>query len=495
MTTIRLTPTIPSYSYVDTLVVGLAADDGEPELVALPAGFAAAYASRHGQTPLTAARLVGATAKPNRVRLVPDDDNRRLAVVGLGSAALSADQLRRAAASAVRTVLASEPRPSEAIALSFGPLTPAAVQAVVEGALIGAYRFAPLGHGPKPAALAALAIVTPDDPEAVTAAVAGQVVARAVIRACDWVNQPPNLLDPAAMAAEATALAEASGLTVNVADEHALALRGFGGLLAVGGGSARPPRLVQVTWAPPQARATVALVGKGITFDSGGLNLKPPSSMATMKNDMSGAAACLAAVAAAAELDLPVRVTAWLALAENLPSGSAYRMSDVISVYGGTTVENYNSDAEGRLVLADALARAVEDAPDLMVDVATLTGACVVALGHQTIGLMTSDTTVADHLLDAAAAAGESTWPLPITPEAEEVLASKVADLRSGGQREGGALVAAAFLRRFTGGRPWAHLDIAGPAFHTGEPHDTVPSGATGAGVRTLVALLRAVAG
>jgi leucyl aminopeptidase len=329
---------------------------------------------------------------------------------------------------------------------------------------------------------------------AAAAVAAGAVVARAVVRACDLVNRPPNLLDPAALAAEAAALADGSGLTVGVADEQALAARGFGGLLAVGGGSVRPPRLVQVSWAPPHAHTSVALIGKGITFDSGGLNLKPGPAMATMKCDMAGAAACLAAVAAAAELDLPVRVTAWLALAENLPSGSAYRVGDVITVYGGATVENVNSDAEGRIVLADALARAAEDAPDLIVDVATLTGACVMALGHQTFGLMTSDDRVAGQLLAAAAAAGEAAWRLPITPEAEAALASKVADLRSGNQREGGALVAAAFLRRFTGGRPWAHIDIAGPAFHTGEPRGLTPAGATGAGVRTLVALLRAAA-
>jgi leucyl aminopeptidase len=323
----------------------------------------------------------------------------------------------------------------------------------------------------------------------------GETVARAVARACDWVNQPPNLLGPAELAAAAAALAKQSGLTVETADEAALAARGFGGLLAVGGGSVRPPRLVQVTWAPPAAHTSVALVGKGIVFDSGGLNLKPLSGMATMKSDMAGAAACLAAIAAAAELNLPVKVTAWLALAENLPSGSAYRPSDVITVYGGVTVENHNPDAEGRIVLADALARAAEDAPDLILDVATLTGACVVALGNQTMGLMASDASVAAQVLAAAEAAGEPAWRLPITEEAAAALASQTADLKSGGKREGGALLAAAFLRHFTAGRPWAHLDIAGPAFLAGDPSRSQTAGATGAGVRTLIALLRAAAG
>jgi leucyl aminopeptidase len=217
--------------------------------------------------------------------------------------------------------------------------------------------------------------------------------------------------------------------------------------------------------------------------------------MYTMKCDMSGAATVISAIQVIAELNLKIAVTVYAAMAENMPSGSAQRPSDVITMYGGTTVENYNSDAEGRLVMADALARATEDKPDLLVDVATLTGACVVALGERTAGLMASDDQTADRLLDAAEAAGEAFWQLPITDEVGEQLTSKVADIKSGGARWGGALTAAAFLQRFTNHIDWAHLDIAGPAFNEKEPYDYVPSGGTGVALRTLVALAQSLQG
>jgi leucyl aminopeptidase len=232
-------------------------------------------------------------------------------------------------------------------------------------------------------------------------------------------------------------------------------------------------------------------VGKGITFDSGGLNLKPGESMYTMKCDMAGAATVLAATHAIARLGLKVKVTTYAALAENLPSDTAFRPSDVLTMYGGKTVENGNSDAEGRLVMADALVRASEDSPDLLIDVATLTGAVVVALGDRTSGLMATDDLTADRILDAAEASGEDFWQLPIPKEIRPKLESKVADIRStSGERAGGALVAAAFLRDFVGEDvPWAHLDIAGPAFYDGKPFGYVGPGGTGVGVRTLVAL------
>jgi len=275
-----------------------------------------------------------------------------------------------------------------------------------------------------------------------------------------------------------------------------LARGGYGGLLAVGGGSVRPPRLVRFSYAPRGAKTHLALVGKGITFDTGGLNLKPADGMYTMKCDMSGAAAVLAATQAVAESGLKIKITAYAALAENMPSGGAYRPSDVLTQYGGKTVENGNSDAEGRLVMADALARAGEDKPDLIIDVATLTGACVVALGERTGGLMTNDDALADRLLDAAENAGEAFWQLPLPAEIRPKLESKVADIRStSNDRYGGALVAATFLREFVAeGTPWAHLDIAGPAFFDGEPYGYVSPGGTGFGVRTLIAVARSLA-
>jgi len=322
-----------------------------------------------------------------------------------------------------------------------------------------------------------------------------ETVASAVVMAREWVNIPANLLYPSSFADQVRELVSRSRIGVDVLDETALARDGYGGLLAVGGGSARPPRLVRLSYRPRNAKVHLALVGKGITFDTGGLNLKPAEGMYTMKCDMAGAAAVLAATWGIAQLGLKVSVTAYGALAENMPSSTAYRPSDVLTIYGGTTVENGNSDAEGRLVMADALARSVEDQPDLVVDVATLTGACVVALGERTAGVMSNDRDVAERVLDAADAAGESLWPLPIPAETRPKLDSKVADLRSTGtDRWGGALLAAAFLREFVPeGTPWAHLDIAGPAFHDKKPYGYVAAGGTGMGVRTLIALARSL--
>jgi leucyl aminopeptidase len=320
-------------------------------------------------------------------------------------------------------------------------------------------------------------------------------VAAAVLTAREWVNVPPNLLYPETFADEAKDLVKDAKVSVEVLDGPALARAGYGGILAVGGGSSRPPRLVRLSYRPRGAKQHLALVGKGITFDSGGLNLKPGEGMYTMKCDMAGAAAVLAATHAIARLGLAVQVTAYGALAENLPSDTAYRPSDVLTMYGGKTVENGNSDAEGRLVMADALARANEDKPTLVVDVATLTGACIVALGDRTSGLMATDDETADLLLDAAEAAGEDFWQLPIPRETRGKLDSKVADLKStGSDRFGGALVAAAFLREFVSpGTPWAHLDIAGPAFFDGKPYGYVAPGGTGVAVRTLIALARSM--
>jgi leucyl aminopeptidase len=251
-----------------------------------------------------------------------------------------------------------------------------------------------------------------------------------------------------------------------------------------------------LSYAPRGAKAHLGLVGKGITFDSGGLDIKTQAGMYTMKSDMSGAGAVFAATRAIADLGLKIKVTTYGSLAENMPSGSAYRPSDVLTIYGGKTVENFNSDAEGRIVMADALARmSAEDEPDLIVDVATLTGACIVALGERTGGVMSNRDEVAARILQAAAASGERFWQLPIVEEARGFLDSEVADLKSGRSGPGGAMTAAAFLREFVGETPWAHLDIAGPSFNTGPAYGYVPSGGTGIAVRTLVTLAEQLAG
>ncbi len=330
-----------------------------------------------------------------------------------------------------------------------------------------------------------------------------QVVADAVIATRDWVNTPPADLTPPAFAdAVAAAVAatnkdlkaKSAKIGVDVADELRLAELGCGGILAVGAGSDAPPRLVELTYDPPGATTHVALVGKGVTFDSGGLTIKPASSMPKAKYDMAGAAAVVQATLAAARLGLPVRITTVAALAENMIGAASVRPGDVLTTYDGTTVEVGNTDAEGRLLLADALGRAVEQKPDVVVDVATLTGHMVTALGDRLAGVMGSDDVVAQ-VLAAAAAAGEDAWPMPI-PDfmVERIHSSKVADLAQHDWiRWGGGLFAAAFLREFTGGLPWAHLDIAGPAFNSGGPVGDWPAGGTGYAVATLVELLRAL--
>ena len=295
-----------------------------------------------------------------------------------------------------------------------------------------------------------------------------ETVVRAVLTTREWVNTPPNLLYPQSFADQAKALVRDAKVAVDVLDDTALVKGGYGGIMAVGGGSSRLPRLVRLSYAPRGASFHLALVGKGITFDSGGLNLKPGDSMYTMKCDMAGAATVIAATDAIARLGLRIKVTAYASLAENLPSDTAYRPSDVLTMYGGKTVENGNTDAEGRLVMADAIARASEDEPDLLIDVATLTGAAVVALGDRTAALMATDDATADRILDAAESAGEDLWQLPIPREIRPRLESSVADLRSTAKEKvAGALVAAAFLREFVGPDiAWAHLDIAGPAYN-----------------------------
>ncbi len=344
-----------------------------------------------------------------------------------------------------------------------------------------------------------MTVLVPDDKDktAKAAVSRAEVAAAAVALVRDLVNTPPRDLPPARFVEVTAAAAEAAGLTVTVWDEERLRSEGFGGIIGVGQGSSRPPRLLRVSYTPARPRATVALVGKGITFDSGGLSLKPAQAMEWMKSDMAGAAAVVATAIGAARLRLPVAVTAWAPLAENMPSGTAIRPSDVLTIYGGRTVEVLNTDAEGRLVLADALVRAAEDDPDLLLDVATLTGAQIVALGTRTSGVMGNDDGLRDAVCAAAATAGELLWPMPLPEELRKGLESKVADISNvpGGERNAGMLVAATFLRDFVrDGLPWAHVDIAGPSFNNGKPWGYTPEGGTGVPVRTLLQLLDDVA-
>jgi leucyl aminopeptidase len=369
------------------------------------------------------------------------------------------------------------------------------LSAVSEGALLGAYaflRYRTVEDSWKPP-VQRFTVATPMKRDSTTRAAVerARVVADAVNLTRDLVNTAPSDLRPADFAAATVSACAEDGLDVEVLDEKYLRKHGYGGILGVGQGSNSPPRLVRVAWRHRRAKQHVALVGKGITFDSGGLSLKPTDGMKTMKCDMGGAAAVIAVTRAVARLSLPVNVTAWAPMAENMPSGSAQRPSDVLTIYGGKTVEVLNTDAEGRLILADVLARASEDQPDVILDVATLTGAAIVALGYRTAAIMANDDDLRQRVHDAANRAGELIWPMPLPEELRKSLDSGVADLANIGERWGGALTAGLFLREFVGeGIRWAHLDIAGPAFNEKEPYGYTPKGGTGAAVRTLITVI-----
>ena len=477
----------------DAIVVGLATiNGGETAAVGVGADLDKKYESAYGRGVMAMATALGASASADSVTVLPALEGSRLVVVGLEDADVTPERLRRATGNALRSIAAMEGADGWEVTVSLEVTDPELVQATAEGALLGAYRVEKVTGETPPQAVTDVTLVA----SSVTglqkdALASAQANAAAVCQARDWGNTPPNLLYPASFAEAARGYVKDAKISVEILDEKALEKGGYGGILAVGGGSTRTPRLVRLSDAPRGATRHLALVGKGITFDSGGLDIKPAGQMAGMKYDMSGAAAVISAIRGIADLGLKVKVTAYASLAENLPSGSSYRASDVLTMFDGQTVENYNTDAEGRLVMADAIARAGQDRPDLIVDVATLTGACMVGLGMRTAGLITNGETTSDLLLDAAEAAGEDFWELPLTDHTRGLIKSTVADMRSGsGQRWGGALVAGAFLERFVPeGVAWAHLDIAGPAENVDEAYGYVPKGGTGMGVRTLIAL------
>jgi leucyl aminopeptidase len=420
-----------------------------------------------------------------------------LVLVGMGAPvddrAAALLSVRRAAGVAARSTSNAA---SVALALPAGDA--ALVRNVTEGYLLGAYTFGRyLSKSPDKAA-GTVSVLSPAArrAEATTAFEEAQVVAGAVGAVRDWVNTPANDLTPPLFADEITAAAKGTKVRVKVLDETKLAELGCGGLLGVGGGSSAPPRLVELRYSPPEPVAHLALVGKGITFDSGGLTIKPGASMDTMKCDMAGAATVTQATLAIARLGLPVKVTAYACLAENMVSGTSMRPGDVLTIYGGTTVEMLNTDAEGRLVLADGLARAVEQKPDMIVDVATLTGHMVMALGTKVSAVFGSDAVVGP-VIEAGRETGEKHWPMPLPPDiVERVHGSKIADLaQHDWVRWGGGLLAAAFLREFTDDVPWAHLDIAGPGFNSGSASGHLTAGGTGFGLTTLVDYARGLSG
>jgi leucyl aminopeptidase len=500
----------PATVNADAVVVAVASGPDGPRLFgdSLPAALRRRLRS--------ALRPLGVTGAADDVHRVTTDGALAAAVVvltGLGPltgtrSRPTPEALRRAAGAATRSLAGTA-----TVALALPTPDIAALAAVAEGGLLGAYaftRYRTAGAGgsaagaeaPKPP-VRTVVVLTDQTRSRAARAVAkrAQVLTDAVSATRDLVNTPPSDLFPHAFAEQAVAAADGLPITVAVLDEKRLARGGYGGLIGVGKGSSRPPRLVTLDYAPAGASAHIALVGKGITFDTGGISLKPPAGMEAMKSDMAGAAAVLQTVLAAARLGLGVRVTGWLALAENMPSGTAQRPSDVITIRGGRTVEVLNTDAEGRLVLADALVEASAAAPDLIVDVATLTGAQRVALGNRVSAIMANDDDLRARVHGLADAAGEQFWPMPLPAELRPSLDSAVADLANMGESFGGMLVAGVFLSEFVGTRPgedapirWAHLDIATPAFNTGAAYGYTPVGGTGVAVRTLLGLIEDVA-
>ncbi|MDQ7906769.1 leucyl aminopeptidase family protein [Phytohabitans sp. ZYX-F-186] len=365
--------------------------------------------------------------------------------------------------------------------------SPVAVRGLAEGLLLAAYRFS---MRDEPAAERDVTVVVGDPAAYAEALATARATADATRLARDLTNTPSSLKNPAWFAAQVVAAAGGRpGLRVAVREPEQLTAEGFGGILTVGAGSASPPRLVELSWQPEGARTHVVLVGKGITFDTGGVSIKPVDAMKLMRKDMGGAAAVVGATLGAAALHLPVRVTALTPLAENLLSGSAFRPGDVVRHYGGVTSETTNSDAEGRLVLADALAYAVARlSPDLVVDLATLTGANAVALGKRTAALYSESDDLAAAVIAAGAEAGEQAWRMPLTADYVEYLGSEVADLYSAPDRGAGSVTAALFLREFVGDwrDRWVHLDMSAPSW-SDSADGVLPKGATGWGVRTLL--------
>ncbi|MEU8955705.1 leucyl aminopeptidase [Streptomyces sp. NPDC048518] len=505
MTALTLSTAAATGLRADAIVVGVAKGAGSKGALVVAPGAEAVDKAYDGKL-ASVLETLGASGGEGEVTKLPAPSGFKAPVVvaiGLGEVpekdeTYGTDALRRAAGVAARALTGSK---KAAFAL---PVEEAEdLGAIAEGALLGAYSFDAYkdqgdaksdkknGKDAKaPLAEVALLGGKPRDKAHKAAVERATAVAEELNRARDLVNTPPNDLSPEAFAAVAQAAAKEHGIKVQVLDEKALTKGGYGGILGVGAGSDAPPRLVKLSYTSSKAKKHLAFVGKGITYDSGGISLKPAGHNETMKCDMAGAAAVFAAVVAAARLGLEVNVTGWLALAENMPSGSATRPGDVLRMYSGKTVEVLNTDAEGRLVLADAIAKASEETPDAIVDVATLTGAMMMALGSRTFGIMSNDEAFRTSVHEIAEEVGEPSWPMPLPADLRKGMDSPTADIANMGERMGGGLVAGLFLKEFVGeGITWAHLDIAGPAFHEGAPYGYIPKGGTGTAVRTLVRL------
>lgn len=498
MTTIRLSDGILKD---DVLVVGLSFKAGKTTKLGATSLQIESGDLAIDTKPLMQALLdLGATGKADEVIKVPHTSPRLVVFTGLGVAAATYknETLRRAAGAAARSLAGNSSATFSLPTKSIYALT-----AISEGATLGSYLFDAFRGSTKSAQKAPLKTVTiysalASQSEAKQAIKSAQIIGTYTNLVRDLINTPPSHLTPETFCkaindAVKAAGGSSAGLKVSVMTDSQLKSKGYGGIIGVGQGSANPPRLLNISYTPKGAKAKkkYAFVGKGITFDTGGLALKPALGMEAMKSDMSGAAAVCAATIAIALMKLPVAIETWAPLAENMVSDTATRPSDVITIYGGKTVEVLNPDAEGRLVLADALVKAQESKDlDGIIDVATLTGAQVVALGTRTSAVMTNNEEFSTHFLNVANETGEAFWPMPLPIELRASLDSPIADLANIGERMGGMLVAGLFLKDFVNDDlPWLHLDIAGPSFNEGQPHGYTPVGGTGIALRSLVQL------
>ncbi|MEV4137443.1 leucyl aminopeptidase [Dactylosporangium sp. NPDC049742] len=514
MTALNLVDTDPAELAVDAVVVGVYAHDGGDAKLLLASGaesVAAAFSDRPGGGLAETLRVLGATGAVGEVTKVAAFGAVAaplVVAVGLGpepaGAAPAAETLRRAAGSATRALAGSA---SVALVLPLSDRdTPtddeltSGVRAVAEGAALGAYQFT--GYKTKGVRKEPVRKVVLHVPDAAARLAKAAVkrsgtVTAAVARTRDWINTAPNELRPPQFADQAKEAAEAAQLDVTVLDEKALAKQGYGGILAVGLGSAAAPRMVRIAYEPAGATRRVALVGKGITFDTGGVSIKPAAGMWEMKSDMSGAAAVVSTMIAIAALKPKVAVVAYAPMAENMASGSAYRPGDVVTMYNGHKVEVLNTDAEGRMILGDAIARACEDEPDYLFEVSTLTGGQVIALGKRISGVMGTPE-LCERVRDAGERVGEPAWPMPLPEDVRKGMDSEVADIsqvNAGMDRAGHMLQGGVFLSEFVAeGVQWAHIDIAGPSYHSGEAFGYWAKGGTGVPVRTLIGLVEEIA-
>ncbi|WP_431236441.1 leucyl aminopeptidase [Mycolicibacterium aichiense] len=490
--TVTVATSLPKRAQSSVLIVpvvtglGGEAGDGSPTVVGGP--FLDAEAIGEIGVVLRALGAKGGAEQVTRLH-VPSLAVGSVLAVGLGAPRdeWPADVIRRAAGVAARSL--------SGVDTVITTLTELDLEAAIEGLILGSYRFTEFRSAKEAALSKIIALSTAAG--AKKDAARATAIATAVATARDFVNTPPSHLFPGEFAKRAEALGETAGLKVEVLDEKALAKAGYGGIIGVGKGSSRPPRLVRLAYRGAKGKGgkTVALVGKGVTFDTGGISIKPAASMHHMTSDMGGAAAVIATVVLAAKQGLPIDVIATVPMAENMPSSTAQRPGDVLTQYGGVTVEVLNTDAEGRLILADAIVRACEDQPDYLIETSTLTGAQTVALGGRTPGVMGSED-FRDRVARISQAEGENAWPMPLPDELKDDLKSTVADLANvSSQRFAGMLVAGVYLREFVAdGVQWAHIDIAGPAYNTSGPWGYTPKGGTGVPTRTMFAVLEDIA-